>query len=227
MQAGAPRPDSRVCFWWEPTMDVPDTALGVWLADSGAGGTSGAGAVCPGLALSSRGPCEAKQEQVVTQTSLLLSELSPLGSGWVSEGLGKWSWRSRRDLLGADEMIMDSGKEGDDHLRLLLSLKPWIIPNANPGACSQQIRLLRASLHCLKASSAQGAVPCLSQVFYIFLGLFHAWSYNYAWGKKNPPVSQRVSGLISSFWWTQHVDGMLSECWVLSGRQVPGANFAS
>lgn len=70
-------------------MDVPDTALGVWLADSGDGGTSGAGAVCPGVALSSPGPCEAKQEQVITQTSRLLSELSPLGSGWVSEGLGK------------------------------------------------------------------------------------------------------------------------------------------
>lgn len=50
-------------------MDVPDTALGVGLADNGDGGTSGAGAVCPGTAVSSRGPCETKQEQAIIQTA--------------------------------------------------------------------------------------------------------------------------------------------------------------
>lgn len=50
-------------------MDVPDATLGVWLADSVDGGTSGAGAVCPGIAVSSRGRCETKQEQVIIQTT--------------------------------------------------------------------------------------------------------------------------------------------------------------
>lgn len=68
-------------------MDVPDTTGGVWPADSGDGGTSGAGAVCPGIALSSRGRCETKQEQVITQSlSSCYRELSPPGNRW---GLGK------------------------------------------------------------------------------------------------------------------------------------------
>lgn len=41
-----------------------------------------------------------------------------------------------------------------------------------------------ASPRCLKASGRQGAVSCFSQVFHIFLGLFHAASYSYAGGEK-------------------------------------------
>lgn len=50
-------------------MDMPDRALGVWLADSVDGGRSGAGAVCPGIAVSSGDRCETKQEQVIIQTA--------------------------------------------------------------------------------------------------------------------------------------------------------------
>lgn len=70
-------------------MDVPDTALGVGLADNGDGGTSGAGAVCPGTAVSSRGPCETKQEQAIIQTPLLLSGVVTSGQQLGLRGLGK------------------------------------------------------------------------------------------------------------------------------------------
>lgn len=70
-------------------MDVPDTTLGVWLADSVDGGTSGAGAVCPGIAVSSRGRCETKQEQVIIQTTAPAIWIVTSGERLALRGLGK------------------------------------------------------------------------------------------------------------------------------------------
>lgn len=160
-----PVPTAASSSWWERSARYN---RGVWLADNGDGGTSGAGAVCPGMAVSSRGPCETKQEQVITQTTRSrYRELSPLGNSWVSQGLGKWSWRSRGDLLGADEVIMGSVEGGG---RIIWGFYyPWSresSPVLIPGRAVSRSRLLRASLHCTALSEELGPVSPRSFTFF-------------------------------------------------------------